>query len=133
MKICLAVLWSFHWKVLLFKFMDVATLNRYFFSSNLCVSERSRESSFLLHRTTKLKFFLAQETHTSMKAWRKKGTWKGMEVVFPKSNSTNKRTFLSIPRRFRSDMVEMYFEFFPLFLFNVCVSCAKKFKICQSV
>ncbi len=37
--------------------------------------------------------------------------------------------FLSIPRRFRSDMVEMYFEFFPNFLFNVCVSCAKKSKI----
>jgi hypothetical protein len=123
MKFCLAVLWSFHWKVLFFKIMDLASLNWSFFSSNSRVSEIAR--IFISStRIDKIEdFFGAQQTH-----WHegKKKDVKGWKIFFSKSNSTSKRTFLSIPRPFRSDMAEMYLEFLPLFLFNVCISCVAK-------
>ncbi len=50
------------------------------FSLQIRVSERSRESSFLLHGSTKLKFF-----------WRTRNT-----LFFPKSTTIIKRSFLSL-------------------------------------
>jgi hypothetical protein len=48
-----------------------------------------------------------------------------MEDFFlQKVTQLTREPFLSIPRRFRSDMVEMYFEFFQT-SYSMCVSCAK--------